>query len=377
MKKLLFFSYVVFLFLFTFFSYLFIDPNLSYLKNLRSEFVFSHRLEISIGYVFLIIIHFVFYLIFLKMFKEKRLGKKDIKAVVVITCGVLLFSYPAMLSFDIFNYLLTAKVAFFYHENPYIIMPIQFLGDPMLAFTHGANKIALYGPSWITITSAPYLLGLGNFILTLLNFKLAILAFYLGTTWLIHKMSKDYVSVILFSLNPLVVIETLLGGHNDIVMMFFALLSFFLLSKKKAVAASIFILISFLIKYSTFFLLPVFAYALVKPNKKSISWEKIYKVCAILMFIAFILSPFKEEMYPWYAIWFLPFAALSYKNKIILYISLAFSFSLLLRYVPFMLLGTYFGPTPLIKILATGVPVAVVSMYILIKEKLWLKKFFR
>ena len=95
------------------------------------------------------------------------------------------------------------------------------------------------------------------------------------------------------------------------------------------------------------------------------------------MFVAFLLSPLREEIYPWYALWFLPFTSLITKNKTVLYVSLAFSFSLLFRYVPFMFLGTYFGPTPFIKVLVTFAPVILVLIYMLIKEKVWLRKFIR
>lgn len=370
MKILLICSYVLFLLVFDFFSYLFVDVNLSSFERLYSGFTFSHRLETSIAYSFFVTIFFVFYLIILRLFKQSKLSHKDIKLILIITSLILFFSYPAMLSFDIFNYLLTAKVSFFYHENPYVIMPIQFINDPLLSFAHGANKIALYGPSWIILTGIPYLLGFGNFILTLFNFKLVVAAFYLATLWIIHRITKDFTSVLIFALNPLVIIETLLSGHNDVVMMFFALLSIYFMSKEKIIPAFIFLLASFFIKYSTLFLLPVFIYVVfAEIKKRSIVWDKVYLASVLLMFFAFILSPIREEMYPWYAIWFLSFTALLPKNKIIFYLSVSLSFSLLLRYVPFMLLGTYFGPTPAIKIITTATPVIGTIIYLLIRKK--------
>jgi len=378
MKKLILGLYFVFLLLLTFFSYFFIDPNLSYFKSLYSEFIFLHRAITSVIYVLLVIFYFCFYLLFLKMYKEKKLTKKNVKWIICLTAFILFFSYPAMLSFDIFNYVLTSKVTFLYHENPYIIMPIEFIKDPLLSFTHGANKVALYGPSWIALTVVPYFLGFGNFVSTLFNFKLLSLFFYLAVSWIINKISKDFISVLLFSLNPLVVIETLVGGHNDIAMMFFALFGLLLFLKKKVFLAFVLLVISIFIKYSTLFLLPVFAYiTFLKYKKIETNWNIVYLSCTILMFIPFILSPLREEIYPWYAIWFLSFAVLVPKNKFVLYISLAFSFSLLFRYVPFMLFGTYFGVTPLIKTTVTFSPVVLTGAYLLIKEKLWLKKFSR
>lgn len=378
MKFVSTFLYVFFLLCFSILSFLFIDPNLSYLYRFYSGFAFSNRQLTTILYILFILIFFIFYFLILRLGKKGLFGFKDFKLYVILTVSLLLFSYPAMLSFDIFNYIATSKVIFFYHENPYIIMPIEFTKDPLLLFMHAANKTALYGPIWILLTGAPYLLGFGNFILTLFSFKLFISLFYIGTIFIIWKLSKNFTSLLLFALNPLIIIETLISGHNDIAMVFFALSSFYLLMEKRIFWAIVFITLSIFIKYATLFLLPIFIYVSIKTIRKTeIKWDKIFYYLAILMIIAFLLSPIREEIYPWYAIWFLPFAFLVPKNKILLYLSVSFSFSLLLRYVPFMYLGTYFGLTPLIKTLVTFVLPIAALLYFSVKERLWQKNFFQ
>lgn len=378
MKSGFIFLYVFFLLCFSIFSYLFIDPNFLYLHNIYSGFAFSSRQVATALYVLFILVLFTFYFLFLRLDKNGLFSLKDFKLYIILTILLLLFSYPAMLSFDIFNYIASSKVLFFYHENPYIIMPIEFTRDPLLLFMHAANKTALYGPIWILLTGVPYLLGFGNFILTLFSFKLFISLSYIGTIFIIWKISKNFTTLLLFALNPLIITETLLSAHNDIVMIFFALTSFYLLMKRKIFWAIIFIILSILIKYATLLLLPIFIYVSIKKIRKTeIKWDKVFSYSAILMIIAFLLSPIREEIYPWYAIWFLPFAFLVPKNKILLYLSISFSFGLLLRYIPFMLLGTYFGPTPLIKTLVTFVPPIVALAYLFIKEKLWQKNTFQ
>ncbi|MEK7450485.1 MAG: hypothetical protein AAB662_00935 [Patescibacteria group bacterium] len=378
MKPVFIFLYVLFLLCFSIFSYLFIDPNLLYLHRFYSGFAFNNRQLTSVLYILLILIFFLFYFLIVRLGKKGLFSLKDFRLYVILTIILLFFSYPAMLSYDIFNYAATSKVLFFYHENPYLIMPVEFTKDPLLLFMHAANKTALYGPVWILLTGIPYLLGFGNFLLMLLNFKLFVILFYLGTISMVWKISKNFSTLLLFSLNPLIIIETLLSGHNDIVMMFFALTSFYLLMKKKIFWAVIFIMLAILIKYATLFLLPIFIYVVIKRVRKmEINWDSIFSYSAILMIMAFLLSPIREEIYPWYAIWFLPFAFLVPKNKILLYLSISFSFGLLLRYIPFMLLGTYFGPTPLIKTLVTFVPPIVALAYLFIKEKLWQKNIFQ
>lgn len=377
MKKFIFFLYSVFLFLFTIFSYVFVDPNLSYFKNVYSNFAFSNRLLTTIFYGTSIVIFFVFYGFFIWLGDKKKLRLKEVFVLVMVTVGILFFSYPAMLSYDIFNYIATSKTLFFYHENPYVVMPIEFIGDPLLFFTHAANKIALYGPLWILLTGVPYFLGVGNFIITLFAFKLFVTIFYLAMIFIVWRISKNILSIILFGLNPLIIIETIVSGHNDIVMLFLVLLCFFLLVKKKILPAILFFVLSIFIKYTTILLIPVFLFIVWKTiRKKEFSLMKIFYYSSLLMYIAFLLSPIREEIYPWYAIWFLPFVFLIPERKILLAVSMAFSFDLMFRYVPFMFSGTYSGLTPIIKTSVTFIPVGLILFYLTLR-KLYERFFFR
>lgn len=368
--KIAIFLYAVLLICLSVFSYVFIDPNLIYLERLYSGIAFEQRGFVSLAYIAIVLASFVFYLYFLKRINQALLPKT-----ILVSVLLLIFSYPAMLSYDIFNYIATSKVLYFYHENPFIIMPVEFLGDPLLLFTRAANKVALYGPAWIGLISLPFLLGFGNFILTLFNFKLLAVLFYIGISYLILKITKDPKKVAFFALNPLVLIETLVSGHNDVVMMFFALLSIYFLIKNKTAFSIVFLVISVLIKYATIFLLPVFIYYFfLKIKKKKIDRDKIFMLSAVLMFAIFFLSPLREEIYPWYGIWFITFVSLIPKYKLIRLITFLLSFVLLLRYVPFMYFGTYFGLTPVIKIIITFVPLlGLFALYLMNQSPLFRK----
>lgn len=377
MKKLIFSFYGMLLFLFAFFSYLFVESNIPVINTFYSDFVFSKRGVTAIIYSIFILLLFACYVYFILSARKKILKKKDLKILIFITIGILFFSYPAMLSYDIFNYMATSKVFFFYHENPYIVMPIELSAETLLSFMHAANKVALYGPAWIILTGIPFFLGKLGFIFSLFAFKLFIVPFYLGTIFLIWKMSKNIISLYLFSLNPLVIIETLLSGHNDIVMMFFLLFSFFLIMKDKVKFAVLFFLLSIFIKYTTILLLPIFLYlVLSKIRKTLINWEKIFYYSGWITIFGFLLSPIREEIYPWYAMWFLPFSFLTPNRKFLLSISIALSFGLLFRYVPFIFSGTHAGLTPIIKFGVTFIPVSLVLIYFVVK-KLWVKISYR
>ena len=348
-----FFLFIFSLILFSLFSYGFIDPNLIYFRNIFTNFAFQQRELTTFIYGALVLSLFIsFYFIF----KKPKFDFKNIRNLIILTTIILLFSYPATLSYDIFNYITTAKVTFHYQENPYIVFPIEFVNDPYILFTRAANKTALYGPFWILLSAVPHFAGLSNFVLTLFSFKAFIALFYIGTVYLLQKIDRN--AVLFFALNPLVIIETLVSAHNDIVMIFFALLAFYFIKTKKLF--SIFALIgSILIKVGTIFLVPVYLLTLL--NK--VKGEKVYIYATISMFFVFLLSPLREELYPWYAIWFIAFTAFLYKNKFLQNLVLVFSFGLMLRYIPYMASGNYFGPTPIIRNILMLSPVLVFLIY--------------
>lgn len=370
MNKLILFGYGALSLLLFAFSYLFIDSGLSYLSFLYTGFVSQNRFITTVLFVSIVFLFFLLYVFVLNLIQYEKIKRKELFLLIVVCAGVLLFSYPAILSFDIFNYIATAKVAFFYHENPYVVMPIEFLGDPLLLFMHASNKIALYGPTWIGLSSIPHYLGFNNFLLTLFGLKLFVALFYFGSIYFILKISKSITSVALFALNPLVLIETLVSSHNDIVMMFLALIAFYFLFQKKNFYALLFLTSSILIKYATVFLIPVFLYVMIQNHfNKKIQKEKVFIITACSMFVPFILSFLREEIYPWYAIWFLIFACFIPQSRKIALLLGALSFGLMLRYVPFMLIGTHFGTTPILKILLTSIPVGIAIGYLYLFEK--------
>ncbi len=311
------------------FSYGYIDPHLS---KLFPYVAYYHRQEATIIFFVLLTILFWCYLYFLKHHPKIW--------VIAVSALLLVFSYPG-LSYDIFNYMTTAKVLYTYRENPYVVMPIEIPNEPYLAFTRAANKVALYGPVWLAISAAPHFLGLGNVWATMFAFKAVNAAAYVLFSWLVYRWTKNWTNVVFFALNPLVLIEVLVNGHNDIYMMILAVAAL----RYKNIFA---LIASWFIKGATVPLIFVF--------KKSFRWT--YWVLAAVFFI---LAPLREELYPWYAVWLIaPAAMLPYKqNKFLWQFTVALSFSLELRYLPYLWMGYYEGPGPMLRVLLTAVPVAV------------------
>ena len=369
MKKFFFVAYPTSLIIFTFFSYSFVDTNFIYFSSSFKGFSGQHRILVSGIYLLLISIFFGAYIFLIKNYNLIFSNLSKLKKVVPFFL-VPVLAYPAVLSYDLFNYIATAKVLFYYHDNPYLIMPIEFLHDPILSFTRAANKLNLYGIFWTIISGIPYSLSFGNYIISILMFKVFISLFYLGLIVLIWKLTKNKLSVVLFAANPLVVIETFVSGHNDVTMMFFALLSIYFLKNKKVLFTILFLVASIFIKYATLFLIPVFIFAIIRNFKNGrIDWSKVYFVSFILMFMIFLLSFLREEIYPWYAIWPITFLVLIPQRNKLINIFLGLSFGPMLSYIPYMYFGTYFGPTPITKIILMLFPVIIVFLYQAIKTK--------
>jgi hypothetical protein len=222
---------------------------------------------------------------------------------------------------------------------------------------HNVHTPAPYGYGWTTISIIPYFFGFGKFLITWLNFKLfALLSFFLTSCFLftILKKAHDRNSrLLLFTLNPLILIEVLGNGHNDLWMMVPALISYIFLEKytneKIKYQKNIFlagcliaILLSIFIKYSTLIILPLIVVMLVPSVIKNLQKHKYYlwlkkhfaEVAAILLFLP-LLSDRSQQFHPWYLLWSLAWLPII-NNRIIRIVLLSFSLSSILRYIPWI-----------------------------------------
>lgn len=366
--------YAILCLIITIFSYGFIDPNLtlsgnpfvtSILNPLR-DLVYTRRVITAGIFLFLLASLFILYV---RMFLRNYQSFPTIRSFMLWTLPfvvVLTLSYP-MLSYDLFNYMATAKVTYTYRENPYIVMPIEISNDPNLAFTRAANKVALYGPTWISLTSVPHTLGMGNVWRTIIAFKLLTAGFYLVMCVLIWYGTKSMRNVIFFALNPLIMIEVLVSGHNDIVMMVLAIGGILLWQKKRIWQKTAGILLlgsSFFVKGATVVFLPLLFF-------RKLTQERLMFIATCLLFAVFIIvAPLREELYPWYAVWFLStISFLPYKTYGWLWGGMAaLSLGLELRHVPYMVMGYYEGPGPMLRTILTVIPVGLWCCYLLYKR---------
>ncbi len=360
MKKLIYISYAILLFVFFLYSYTQIDLSLTFsriefLRQLVKSFQYIgyfNRPLSTFLYIIFITFLFNFYLIFFTMTRTNQISKKTLWKLIIVTTIVLTFSYNAF-SYDLFNYMFDAKIITHYHQNPYLHKALDFPGDPMLSFMHWTHRTYPYGPVWLVLTVPLSFLGFNLFIPTFFLFKSLMALSYLGTAYYISKIlqkihPQNYnLGLIFFALNPLVLIESLVSAHLDIVMLFFAIWSLYVMIKKRYARAFILLAISVSIKFSTAALVPIFIVILVwQIRNKKINWDIIFFTAAILMIIPVSYASNLNNFQPWYLLEVLFVAAILGHKYFVFLPSIIISFFALLTYAPFLYLGNWNPPVP-------------------------------
>jgi Gpi18-like mannosyltransferase len=331
----------------------------------------------SIGYfnrpvsalIYLVILaaFFILYGVTLLIIGKKKLSGRELLLIVGVVALVICLSYPAF-SYDFFNYLFTAKTVLIYHKNPYTVIPLQFTGvEPWLSFMHWTHLPTAYTPLWILVTLLPYVLGFGYFLLTLWSLKIVVMIAYLATAVAVYKIlmrvdrDNALLGVAIFALNPLIIVECLVSGHNDILMMALALWSIVLFQKGKRWTSWLVLSLSVAMKLMTLTLIPAFF----------IKWNR--KVALACMVAGFLAVVSQREVLGWYWVWIVPFVALLPDLWSVTVISTGVSLGLLLRYAPFLYQGDWNGSVPFIKTWGTIIPI-VLSIVIVVGGSVY-KKF--
>ncbi|MBU1327456.1 DUF2029 domain-containing protein [Patescibacteria group bacterium] len=319
-------------------------------------------------YVGILSLWFVLYGVAVSAAESGKLTAYGVWRIALVITALLWLSYPAF-SYDIFNYMFTAKTVLVYHKNPYLVIPLDFTGvEPWLSFMRWTHLPSAYTPLWILTTLPFYLMGFGYFLPILWSIKLITGVAFLWTVSLIGQVvmkvepKKAALGMAIFALNPLVVIETLVSGHNDILMMALVLWAVLLMLEKKNIVSWIILSLSAAAKLMTVFVAPVMIAYYGRTFKAWRQW------LLAAMMVGFILVCTKREVLPWYWVWIMPFVALLPSKRQIFILSVGVSLGLLLRYAPYLYLGHWDPPVPVIKLWVTWVPIVISAIIVLFKE---------
>lgn len=316
----------------------------------------------------------------------------------LLVISPLLVSYNA-LSHDVFNYIFNAKMLVVYHANPHVQVALDFPDDPWTRFMHNTHTTAPYGYGWTFLSVIPFMLGMGKFLLTWLAFRLwsvlSLVLLYFALQYAAYVFGRTRLQahqLVLVFLNPLVLIELVSNMHNDLWMIVPAVVGLALVAnldtKKMQGYGSLWLalvlyLFSISIKYATLALLPLFIVLgaekgfLLKFFNFSVwgnrfkryvpeHWLSMIEV-KVLQFVPFfasvllflpLLTSRSQWFLPWYLVWslvWLPFI----RSKMWTRIILLFSFTAMLRYIPWLLTGGFDGNVIVYQRLITFVPLLI------------------
>ena len=209
----------------------------------------------------LLIIYSILYILLIR--KEKKIfnTRKQIFVLIAIISFVFMMMLP-YLSSDIYYYIGDSWLAAKYNENPYYTtvsdLQGQGINDEILDNTgYWKNTTSVYGPLWNSIAKLLVSFSFGNVTIALFIFKIASYLIHVLNSYLIYKITKSSKYMLLYGLNPLILVEFLGNVHNDIYLVLFILLAlYFLIRKKSKIFTMLFLALSVSIKYSTVLLVP-------------------------------------------------------------------------------------------------------------------------
>lgn len=274
------------------------------LESLR--FYAASPVKLRILLYLIIALTWLCYLWAILIFSQRRdKGLFSILSFTALLSLLLLFT-PPLLSRDMFSYIYYGRIAVVYQNNPYLVTPQKFLSDPLFSFTSlfWKNTPAVYGPFFTLLSMLLTWPAGGNITLNIYLFKLMLILCNMACILLIwnilgqHAPRRQRLGTMLYAWNPLVLINTAGGGHNDIVMAALALVALALLMKGRKYSGFAFLSLSFLVKYVTAIFMLSYAIYLHVNRESTRAWLRdmlAFALIFLVLFSAFYL-PFWSGM---------------------------------------------------------------------------------
>lgn len=190
----------------------------------------------------------------------------------VLSGMILLGLYP-ITALDVALYVVRAQLWAFYGDSPMLAVPADYPQDPYIGLSgEYAKEVSPYGPLWELIAQVPTRLGLFDIGSGILAMKVISLLAYIGMAILIgwyarqdkpHFKVSNLTALTFFALNPLVLMEAIGNGHNDMVMLALMTLGLVLWQRDQWKWATLALTLATLIKITGLILMPLFGIAVL------------------------------------------------------------------------------------------------------------------
>jgi hypothetical protein len=162
-----------------------------------------------------------------------------------VVVGAVLFAmvttFVALVtSLDIYDYIARGRITGVHRGNPYVWTPSQYAGDPFMEYASWKDNTAAYGPVWEVISGFISRMAGDSLWLNMITHKGLALACYLACVLIVAVLllrvapKRALSGTLLFAWNPLILLEGVANGHNDLLLMVFILGGLWALSQAES-----------------------------------------------------------------------------------------------------------------------------------------------
>jgi hypothetical protein len=190
-----------------------------------------------------------------------------------ILCAIALIGLYPMTALDVVLYVVRARLWALYDASPMLALPANYPQDPYIRFAgEYIKEPSPYGPLWELIAQTPIRLGVLDIAGGVVAMKVITLISYIAMAVLVgwyarQETSRHSVSgltaMTFFALNPLVLMQVMGNGHNDMVMLALMTLGLVLWQRDRWAGAAFAITLAALVKISGLILMPLFGIAVL------------------------------------------------------------------------------------------------------------------
>jgi len=210
-----------------------------------------------------------------------------------IMLGLIALIVPPLFSTDPFSYAMYARFETIYHANPYLSTAQSVApGDALIPYLYWRDIPSPYGPLWTLISQAIALGGDTSPLELILRFKVVALAFTTLDGWMIYTFVRQrwpeqagwyYLA---FAWNPMVLVEGVVIGHNDVLILAVMLGSALLLARSRPMLTIAGLVASALIKYSTLPVVGLSGLRLLLRTPVRARWWLAIRLAAVTLVLA-------------------------------------------------------------------------------------------
>jgi hypothetical protein len=220
----------------------------------------------AIVYVIGLLALFLMFAAALRLVKRSQISTRLIVLFGGVFGLILIWLYPITAT-DLFQYVLRGRIRIVHGANPMAVAADQFPNDPLLSFAgEWAGIQSPYGPIWELLAEGIVWAGCRDAFGGALAFKVVALFAYLACVGLLIWGTRgDSQALLFFAWNPLVLLQGIGNGHNDLLMLVWVVASILLWEKRRrwglAVAA---LSLAVLTKASAALLAPLLMIAILR-----------------------------------------------------------------------------------------------------------------